>query len=169
MFTALTKDPNNHVKDTAAWTLGRILEFLHGSIMKTPIITSANCQQIITVLLQSMKDAPNLAEKSCGGLYFLAQVTHREDAGESRLRTAAYETLNEVVRCSTDETVPMVLHIVPIIMMELHKTLEEQKLSSDEKESVFCRGIFGCYFWRESERYRPLCFCTGERLSWSGT
>ncbi|MFS7964168.1 putative armadillo-like helical, importin beta family [Helianthus anomalus] len=64
----------------------------------------------------------------------LLTVTHREDVGESRLRTAAYETLNEVVRCSTDETVPMVLQLAPIIMMELHKTLEEQKLSSDERE-----------------------------------
>ncbi|KAF2299306.1 hypothetical protein GH714_031431 [Hevea brasiliensis] len=104
-----------------------------------------------------MKDAPNVAEKACGALYFLAQgyevvgpsspltpyfqeivqalltVTHREDAGESRLRTAAYETLNEVVRCSTDETAPMVLQLVPVIMMELHKTLEGQKLSSDEE------------------------------------
>ncbi|KAL8233094.1 hypothetical protein R6Q57_002872 [Mikania cordata] len=158
MLSALAKDPNNHVKDTTAWTLGRIFEFLHGSTIETPVITSANCQQIITVLLQSMKDAPNVAEKACGALYFLAQgfedvgpsspltpffqeivhslltVTHREDAGESRLRTAAYETLNEVVSCSTDETVPMVLQLVPVIMMELHKTLEDQKLSSDERE-----------------------------------
>ncbi|XP_019195393.1 PREDICTED: importin subunit beta-1 [Ipomoea nil] len=158
MLAALTKDPNSHVKDTTAWTLGRIFEFLHGSMVETPIITPANCQQIITVLLQSMKDAPNVAEKACGALYFLAQgyedvgssspltpffqeivqslltVTHREDAGESRLRTAAYETLNEVVRCSTDETAPMVLQLVPVIMMELHQTLEAQKLSSDERE-----------------------------------
>ncbi|KAL9436991.1 hypothetical protein AB3S75_022937 [Citrus x aurantiifolia] len=158
MLSALTKDPNNHVKDTTAWTLGRIFEFLHGSTIGTPIITQANCQQIITVLLQSMKDTPNVSEKACGALYFLAQgyedvgpsspltpffqeivqslltVTHREDAGESRLRTAAYETLNEVVRSSTDETAPMVLQLVPVIMMELHKTLEGQKLSSDERE-----------------------------------
>ncbi|WCJ41547.1 Importin subunit beta-1 [Euphorbia peplus] len=158
MLTALTQDPNNHVKDTTAWTLGRIFEFLHGSTMDTPIITPANCQQIVTVLLQSMKDAPNVAEKACGALYFLTQgyedagptspltpyfqeivqelltVTHREDAGESRLRTAAYETLNEVVRCSTDETAPMVLQLVPVIMTELHNTLEGQKLASDERE-----------------------------------
>ncbi|GFS32236.1 ARM repeat superfamily protein [Actinidia rufa] len=158
MLTALTNDPNSHVKDTTAWTLGRIFEFLHGSTIETPIITQANCQQIITVLLQSMKDAPNVSEKACGALYFLAQgfedvvslspltphfqeivqslltVTHREDAGESRLRTAAYETLNEVVRCSTDETAPMVLQLIPVIMMELHQTLEAQKLSSDERE-----------------------------------
>ncbi|KAL4594751.1 hypothetical protein ACB092_12G041800 [Castanea dentata] len=170
MLTALTKDPNNHVKDTTAWTLGRIFEFLHGSTIDSPIITQANCQQIITVLLQSMKDVPNVAEKACGALYFLAQgfeeggpsspltpffqeivqalltVTHREDASESRLRTAAYETLNEVVRCSTDETATMVLHLVPIIMTELHKTLEGQKLSSDERE-------------KQSELQGLLCGC----------
>ena len=73
MLSALTEDPNNHVKDTTAWTLGRIFEFLRGSTMDTPIITPANCQQIITVLLQSMKDVPNVAEKACGALYFLAQ------------------------------------------------------------------------------------------------
>ncbi|XP_015572772.2 importin subunit beta-1 [Ricinus communis] len=170
MLTALTNDPNNHVKDTTAWTLGRIFEFLHGSTIDTPIITQANCQQIITVLLQSMGDAPNVAEKACGALYFLAQgyeeagpsspltpyfqeivhalltVTHREDAGESRLRTAAYETLNEVVRCSTDETAPMVLQLVPVIMTELHKTLEGLKLASDERE-------------KQSELQGLLCGC----------
>ncbi|KAG6735331.1 hypothetical protein POTOM_062108 [Populus tomentosa] len=157
-LTALTKDPNNHVKDTTAWTLGRIFEFLHGSAVDTPITTQTNCQQIVTPLLQSMKDVANVAEKACSALYFLAQgykevtpsslltpyfqeivqalliVTHREDAGESRLRTAAHETLNEVVRCSTDETAPMELQLVPVIMMELHNTLEGQKLPSDERE-----------------------------------
>ncbi|KAK4787871.1 hypothetical protein SAY86_011704 [Trapa natans] len=159
MLTALVKDPNNHVKDTTAWTLGRMFEFLHGSTLDASIITPSNCQEIITVLLHSMKDVPNVAEKACGALYFLAQgyedmgpsasplspyfqdilqaiyaVTRREDAGESRLRTAAYETLNEVVRCSTDETASIVMQLVPHIMMELHQTLEAQKLSSDERE-----------------------------------
>ncbi|XP_047333242.1 importin subunit beta-1-like [Impatiens glandulifera] len=160
MLNALITDPNNHVKDTTAWTLGRVFEFLHGSTVETPIINQANIPQIINVLLQSMKDVPNVAEKACGALYFLAQgyedidspsspltqyfqeivqsllaVTRREDAGESRLRTAAYEALNEVVRSSTDETGPMVLQLVPLIMMELHNTLEGGlKLSSDERE-----------------------------------
>ncbi|KAL3653658.1 Importin subunit beta-1 [Castilleja foliolosa] len=171
MLTALTKDPSSHVKDTTAWTLGRIFEFLHGStVIETPIITPENCQHIITVLLQSMKDAPNVAEKACGALYFLAQgyedvvpaspltpyfqeivqsllnVTHREDAGESRLRTAAYETLNEVVRCSTEETARLVYELVQVIMTELHNTLEAQKLSSDERE-------------KQSELQGLLCGC----------
>ncbi|KAK4277585.1 hypothetical protein QN277_015562 [Acacia crassicarpa] len=170
MLSALMKDPNNHVKDTTAWTLGRMFEFLHGSIVGTRLINEGNCQQIITVLLQSMKDAPNVAEKACGALYFLAQgyedvetaspltpffqeivqslltVTHRDDATESRLRTAAYETLNEVVRCSTNETASLVLQLVPVIMMELHKSLEGQNLSSDERE-------------KQSDLHGLLCGC----------
>lgn len=163
MLAALMKDQNNHVKDTTAWTLGRTFEFLHGSAMEAPVITGENCQQILTVLLHSMKDAPNVAEKACGALYFLAQgyqdagagsplspffldvvqallaVTHREDAGESRLRTAAYETLNEVVRCSTDATAPTVLQLVPLIMAELHKTLE-----APEKQGELQGLLCGC-------------------------
>ncbi|XP_074291728.1 importin subunit beta-1-like [Silene latifolia] len=168
MLTALTKDPNSHVKDTTAWTLGRIFEFLHVATVETPIITPANCQQIVTVLLQAMNDTPNVAEKACGALYFLAQgfeevgpsspltpyfqeivqslltVSHREDAGESRLRTAAYETLNEVVRCSTDETAALVVQLVPLIMMELHKTLESQNISPDGKQGELQGLLCGC-------------------------
>ncbi|KAI4374331.1 hypothetical protein MLD38_012338 [Melastoma candidum] len=159
MLNALMNDSSNHVKDTTAWTLGRMFEFLHGSALDTPIITPENCQQIVTVLLHSMKDVPNVAEKACGALYFLAQgyedmgpslsplspffqdileglyaVTRREDAGEYHLRAAAYETLNEVVRCSTEETAPMVRQLIPHIMLELHQTFEGQKLSSDERD-----------------------------------
>ncbi|CAD6342622.1 unnamed protein product [Miscanthus lutarioriparius] len=140
------------------------LGFMLSALMKDPtletppIITAENCQQYFTVLLHSMKDVPNVAEKACGALYFLAQgyvdagsasplspffqdivqnllmVTHREDAGESRLLTAAYETLNEVVRCSTEVTAPIVMQLVPVIMVELHQTLETEKLSTDERE-----------------------------------
>ncbi|KAJ7945077.1 importin subunit beta-1-like [Quillaja saponaria] len=169
MLNALMQDPSNHVKDTTAWTLGRMFELLHGSGLETPIITQENCQQIVTVLLHSMKDVPNVAEKACGALYFLAQgyedaaassspltpffhdivhalftVTHREDVGESRLLTAAYETLNEVVRCSTDETAPLVMQLVPVIMNELHQTLEAQNLSSDERQNELQGLLCGC-------------------------
>ncbi|KAK2390742.1 importin subunit beta-1 [Trifolium repens] len=170
MLSALVKDPNNHVRDTTAWTLGRMFEFLHSSIVGTTIINEGNAQQIISVLLQSMKDVPNVAEKACGALYSLAlgyedvgltspitpsfqeivqallTVTHREDAMESRLRTSAYEALNEVVRCSTDETAPLVLQLVTFIMTELHKCLESQNLSSDERE-------------KQSELIGLLCGC----------
>ncbi|XVF12936.1 hypothetical protein REPUB_Repub08aG0162900 [Reevesia pubescens] len=44
MLSALTKNPNSHVKDITAWTFGRIFEFLHGSAVDSPIITLAKYQ-----------------------------------------------------------------------------------------------------------------------------
>ena len=116
-------------------------------------------------------DAPNVAEKVCGALYFLAQgyedaavsssplspffhsivqsllaAAHREDAVDSRLRVSAYETLNEVVRCSTEETAPIVMQLVPVILMKLNETLETPKLSSEdgEKQSELQSLLCGC-------------------------
>ncbi|KAF3794631.1 Importin subunit beta-1 [Nymphaea thermarum] len=152
------KDENSHVKDTTAWTLGRIFEFLHGPTMEAPVITQSNFPHILSVLIEGMKDVPNVAEKVCGALYFLAQgyedvgtsslltpffqnvveallnTAHREDAGESRLRTSAYETLNEVVRCSMEETASIVMQLIPVFLMKLMETLEMHKLSSEERE-----------------------------------
>eukprot|EP00249_Psilotum_nudum_P024753 c29286_g1_i1 orf=306-2930(+) len=153
------KDENNHVKDTTAWTLSRIFEFLHGPNVDNPIITPANLPVILGVLLGSIKDVPNVVEKVCGAIYFLAQgyeesggsssplspffqgIVHallltadREDAGDSRLRASAYETLNEVVRCSTEDTATIVMQLVPVIMQKLGQTLEMQIVSSDDRE-----------------------------------
>eukprot|EP00250_Pteridium_aquilinum_P006489 c16400_g1_i2 orf=255-2879(+) len=153
------KDENNQVKDTTAWTLGRIFEFLHGPNIETPVITPANLPQILAVLLEKISDAPNVAEKVCGAIYLLAQgyeepngsssplspflqniiqalliTTDREDAGDSRLRAAAYETLNEIVRCSTDDTAPIVAQLVPVVMQKLGNTLDMQVASSDDRE-----------------------------------
>ena len=152
------KDENNHVKDTTAWTLGRIFEFLHCSDSQVPVITAANLPLILQVLLESIKDAPNVAEKVCGALYWLnaayegvegisplspyfqnmvqalLATTDREDSGDARLRSSAYECLNEVVRCSTEDTAQTVLSMVPLIMAKLNNTLDMQIVSSDDRE-----------------------------------
>ncbi|KAH7293167.1 hypothetical protein KP509_28G014800 [Ceratopteris richardii] len=152
------KDENNQVKDTTAWTLGRIFEFLHGPNIEVPVITPNNLPQILAVLLEKISDSPNVAEKVCGALYLLAQgyedsgsssplspflqsiiqallvTTDREDAGDSRLRASAYETLNEIVRCSTEDTAPVIAQLLPVIMQKLNSTLDMQLNSSDDRE-----------------------------------
>eukprot|EP00245_Coleochaete_scutata_P006394 TRINITY_DN20827_c0_g1_i1.p1 TRINITY_DN20827_c0_g1~~TRINITY_DN20827_c0_g1_i1.p1 ORF type:complete len:875 (-),score=236.69 TRINITY_DN20827_c0_g1_i1:663-3287(-) len=156
----LMMDENNHVRDTTAWTLGRIFEFLHGPAVDTPIITEQNLPLIVNALVESLnKDTPNVATKVCGAIYFLAQgyedspepasplspffhtlvrvlllMTDRDDVGDTRLKASAYETLNEVVRCSTDETAPIVVQLIPVIMQKLDNTLQMTVLSSDERE-----------------------------------
>lgn len=153
------KDENNQVKDTTAWTLGRIFEFLHGPTVQSPVITQANLQSIVAALLESIKDAANVADKVCGAIYFLAQgyeqasaascplspflpdiigsllaTADRKDAADSRIRTAAYETLNEIVRCSTQETASVIMQLLPLIMTKLGQTMELQIVSSDDRE-----------------------------------
>ncbi|CAL9769572.1 unnamed protein product [Musa acuminata subsp. burmannicoides] len=151
---------NSHVKDTTAWTLGRIFEFLHSASSEYPILTTTNLPRIVSVLLESIRDAPNVAEKVCGAIYFLAQgyeddgsnssmltpylgdivsallsTADRTDTNNVRLRSSAYETLNEIVRCSSiPETSNMIAHLLHEIMTRLSKTLELQIVSSEDRE-----------------------------------
>ncbi|MCL7026827.1 hypothetical protein MKW94_006233 [Papaver nudicaule] len=154
------KDENIHVKDTTAWSLSRIFETLHAPARGFSVITPANLPHIMGVLLESIKDVPNVAEKVCGAIYFLAQgyedagpsssllspylpstiatllaATDRTDVSDSRLRSSAYETLNEVVRCSNiAETAHIIAQLLPVIMTKLSQTMEVEILSTNARE-----------------------------------
>ncbi|PIN26309.1 Karyopherin (importin) beta 1 [Handroanthus impetiginosus] len=153
-------DVNSHVKDTTAWTLSRIFELLHSPATGFSVITPANLQRILGVLLESIKDAPHVAEKVCGAIYFLAQgyedagpssslltpyltdilnslitTAERTDGGDSKLSSSAYDTLNEVVRCTNlSETSQIIAKLLPAIMSKLEQTLSLQIVSSDDRE-----------------------------------
>ncbi|XP_057947750.1 importin subunit beta-1 [Malania oleifera] len=154
------RDENSHVKDTTAWTLSRIFELLHSPSSGFSVISPANLQQVVGVLLESIKDEPNVAEKVCGAIYYLAQgyedagtnsslltpflpdiitclitTADRMDGTDSKLRSAAYETLNEVVRCSNIlETSHIIAQLLPVITNKLGQTLELQIASPDDRE-----------------------------------
>ncbi|KAF8098800.1 hypothetical protein N665_0257s0014 [Sinapis alba] len=155
-----TKDENNHVRDTTAWTLSRIFEFLHSPDSGFSVISPENLPRVVVVLLESMKDVPNVAEKVCGAIYNLAQgyedagassslltpylteiiqhllaAAERTDGAESKLRAAAYETLNEVVRCSNLlEASNIIGQLLPVIMSKLGQTMELQTVSTEDRE-----------------------------------
>nr|VDD47000.1 unnamed protein product [Brassica oleracea] len=155
-----TKDENNHVRDTTAWTLSRIFEFLHTPDSGFSVISPQNLPRIVGVLLESMKDVPNVAEKVCGAIYNLAQgyedagasssllspylteiiqhllaAAERTDGPESKLRSASYETLNEVVRCSNLlEASGIIGQLLPVIMVKLGQTMDLQVVSTDDRE-----------------------------------
>ncbi|KAA8517453.1 hypothetical protein F0562_017746 [Nyssa sinensis] len=154
------RDENSHVKDTTAWTLSRVFELLHTPSTGFSVISPANLQRVVGVLLESIKDASHVAEKVCGAIYYLAQgyedagtsssfltpylmdiiscliaTADRTDCSDSKLRSSAYETLNEVVRCSNlIETSHIISHLLPVIMNKLGQTVELQIVSSDDRE-----------------------------------
>jgi importin subunit beta-1 len=153
-------DPNSQVKDTIAWTLGRVFEILHSPESANPIINNANLTRIMAVLLESSKDVPNVANKVCGAIYFLAQ-SYKEaepmfsvltpflpdviavllsaadcaDTTHFRLQASAYEALNEIVRVSnTPETSSIISQLLQETMRRLNLTFDIQILYSGDKE-----------------------------------
>ena len=60
------------MKDTTAWTIGRIFEFLHGSTIEPSIITRDTLPPIMSVLLESLKDASHIAYRVCSAISQLA-------------------------------------------------------------------------------------------------
>ncbi|XP_047983171.1 importin subunit beta-1-like [Salvia hispanica] len=154
------KDENGHVKDTTAWTLSRIFELMHLPASGFSVVTPSNFQKILVVLLEGLKDAPHIAEKVCGAIYFLAlgyedagptsslmtpflpdifstliATAERTDSSDSKLRSSAYEALNQVVRCSNlPETSQIIYRLLPAIMSKLEQTINLQIVSSDDRE-----------------------------------
>eukprot|EP00232_Nephroselmis_pyriformis_P010626 CAMPEP_0182887156 /NCGR_PEP_ID=MMETSP0034_2-20130328/20649_1 /TAXON_ID=156128 /ORGANISM="Nephroselmis pyriformis, Strain CCMP717" /LENGTH=872 /DNA_ID=CAMNT_0025020509 /DNA_START=157 /DNA_END=2772 /DNA_ORIENTATION=- len=145
-------DENAHVKDTTAWTIGRICELLHSCI------NANNLPTIVGVLVESLKAEPHVAAKVCGAIYNLAsgfedlegpspltpyftniiqkilEAASRPDADQGALRMNAYEALSEMVRCSSLETQDIIVQLIPVVMTKLQETFQMPVLSAEDKE-----------------------------------
>ncbi|XP_030925357.1 importin subunit beta-1-like [Quercus lobata] len=154
------KDENNHVRDTTTWTLGRIFELFHSPASGFSVISPKNIRQVLAVLMESINDAPNVAEKVCGAIYHLAQgyedaglssslltpflieiianlirTADRTHGGDSKLRSSAYYTFNEVIRgLNVAETSYIIEDQLPVIVNKLEQTLQLPISSTDDRE-----------------------------------
>mmetsp|Transcript_25568 Transcript_25568/g.35285 ORF Transcript_25568/g.35285 Transcript_25568/m.35285 type:complete len:852 (+) Transcript_25568:355-2910(+) len=151
------KDPNTHIKDTTAWMLARVCEFVPS------VLTAETLPQILSELLGALNEAPHVAQKVCWAVSYLAaekgatmlapyfqnivqcllQTAERTDAEHSGLRTAAYDALDEVVH-STEDTMPIVYQLLPSLLGKLQGTLQMAVSTADERQkqadlqSLFC-------------------------------
>lgn len=64
----MMQDPNVHVKDTAAWTLGRISDFLIDSIK-----TDVHLPPLVTALVFGLEDSTRIVGNCCWSLMNLAE------------------------------------------------------------------------------------------------
>ncbi|CAH1411965.1 unnamed protein product [Lactuca virosa] len=152
-------DKNTHkkVKKITSRTLIRIFQFLHSPATGHSIISTENIEQIIPVLLKSIKDpSPDdakkwdrssyLAAEGCEAIYYIVQGYEGDPetvAGiEQRLfflAAAAYETLSKVVRC-----LDVSEFIKPLLTFVLSKLETYQNLSQADKakqgdlQSLWC-------------------------------
>jgi len=161
---SLMHDQSVAVRDTAAWTIGRICEH------HIAVVTSEQWQKMTQkpgpqnpegVLLHGLKDAPRVASNVCWTLHNLAEkceesrreqtnalspifielatallnCTDRADAGENNLRSSAYEALNTTIANAAEDTKGAIEQLLPAICQRLQQTFTMQIVSNDDKET----------------------------------
>jgi len=150
------KDGNVHVKDTAAWTIGRICQ-LHSETLTPELLNG-----VVAALADSLKDeSPRVASNACWAIHNIAlsfqreeepphsplspmfqpllkmllMVTERPDAAESNLRTSAYESINILIQAAAKDCHGTILELLPLLLDRLQATFSIQVLSTDDKDN----------------------------------
>ncbi|EIE27283.1 ARM repeat-containing protein [Coccomyxa subellipsoidea C-169] len=148
------KDPNQQVRHTTAWAIGRIFEFVHSPA----VVNEQSLPQIVGVLLASIRDSPLIAEKVCYALaqlaagfkdsdqtsllspYFkdivgaLLDARQGEPQEVARLQAQAFEAINDAVRSASADTLPLVAQLIPLMLSKLGSTFQAPANSADERE-----------------------------------
>jgi importin subunit beta-1 len=167
MLIELMHDPSVVVKDTAAWTIGRVCE-LHSEAAINDVYLKPLLEALVTGLSTEPRVAANvcwaftsLAEAAyeaadeqteeggtpqsyCLSAYFdpivqkLLETTDRPDAATANLRSAAYEALMEMVKNSPKDCYVTVQKTVMIILERLQSVLQmESRIQSQSDRTQF--------------------------------
>ncbi|XP_035661965.1 importin subunit beta-1-like isoform X2 [Branchiostoma floridae] len=178
MLIELLKDPSVVVRDTTAWTVGRVCELLPEAainesylvLLLTTLVegldaeprVSANVCWAFSSLAEAAYDATETTEDEpatyCLSSSFevivskLLETTDRADAGNSNLRSAAYEALMELVKNSAKDCYVIVQKTSLIVMDRLQRVLQLEaavQTSSDraqinDLQSLLCASLQAC-------------------------
>ncbi|PSN75026.1 ARM repeat-containing protein [Corynespora cassiicola Philippines] len=155
VLISMMDDSVIHVKDSAAYALGRICEAAPNAVD-----AQQHLPTLIAALFSGLSSHPKMAASCCWALMNLAerfagepgcatnpisphfqqsvhhllQVTERGDA-DNQLRTAAYEVLNAFVQNAAGDSVPLVVELADVILNRLEKSiaLQAQVVSVEDK------------------------------------
>lgn len=166
MILECLKDGSAHVRDTAAWTVGRMCEFHKGAISADMI------PHLFHMLANSLDDSEaQVAAQGCFAFHSLAAacaddseadtnalsmymptvltklfaVTNREDWEEHNLRSTAYEAINMMVEASALD----MAGTVGLVLTEALGRLEQTFLQSDhthrmQNQAMLCSLVGVC-------------------------
>lgn len=157
LLTALS-DQNDLVKDTTAWTIGRICDLHVRSIPEETFPTLVN-----GLAGKLLSETPRVSSQACFGIHNLAaafqndnaaatsgtnalspymahllqtllQVVDREDASESNLRIAAFEAISVLIQNAAPDVKSVLLQLLPAIIDRLAQSFNMPSLTNDDKE-----------------------------------
>lgn len=157
------QDAHPMVKDTSAWTLGKVFE-LHWRC-----VPLEHLGEVVKALLHALGDpAASVSSKACFAVYNLASdrvaedypaaspttnylspffphlvekllgVAERPDGSESNLRAAAYEAVNMLVTSAAPDCNELIgQQVVPLLLMRLQQTFQMSDLTLEAKEELW--------------------------------
>ncbi|KAF8513401.1 armadillo-type protein [Gautieria morchelliformis] len=156
----MMSDENLHVKDTTAWTLGRICDLLIQTIKP-----DVHLHPLVSAFVSGLEDSPRIISNCCWGLmnladqlgvyfgddepiqqespltmYFegivnaLVHVTEKPN-NESNFRTSAYEALASYVSHSAQSSLPIVSNVIITILNRMEQLLgmQSELLGPDDR------------------------------------
>lgn len=153
MLIQLMNDPSIAVRDTTAWTIGRICELNGEAVLTQPL------EPLIQVLLVGLGAEPRVAANVCWAFnslaeaayeaadkdpedeprtyilspYFetivnrLLETTERPDGAQANLRSSAYEALMEMMKNSPRDCYAMVQKTTVVILNRLQQVLQVEQ------------------------------------------
>jgi len=148
-------DVHSLVKDTTAWSLGRVAEFAPTAITEQAVMP------LLTNLMAALDDSPRVAARACFVVHNMAEnqddiaggagnwlgphvcgplvqkllaTTERSDWEEENLRSSAYETLNRVVEGHGPECRPIVLELSTWVFEKMKGTFTAQTLTEEDRD-----------------------------------
>ncbi|KAF8638413.1 hypothetical protein AX17_002220 [Amanita inopinata Kibby_2008] len=151
LLIGMMNDANLHVKDTTAWTLGRICDLLINTIKP-----DVHLHPLVSALVAGLQDYPRIAANCCWALMNLADqlVVYYEDetepvptgplspyydgviqallrvtesvGNEANYRTAAYEAITSFLAHATSDVIPVVQNTVVAILRRMEHLLSVQ-------------------------------------------
>ncbi|CAF0896665.1 unnamed protein product [Didymodactylos carnosus] len=160
----LLHDQRVAVRDTTAWTIGRIFEFVSQAVMNDQLLRG-----ILTALVAGLSDVPRVATNICWSFsslarsayehaecsdddetpstyllsqYFegivqkLIQTTDRTDGNQSNLRNAAYEALMEMIRNSPKDCYATVQRTTMIVLERLNNVISMESHTANPNDRV---------------------------------
>ncbi|KAF8999789.1 armadillo-type protein [Cyathus striatus] len=158
----MMNDSNLHVKDTTAWTLGRICDLLISTIKP-----DVHLHPLISALVNGLQDSPRIVSNCCWALMNLADqlAIYYEEEGESvqsgplspyyegvvqallrvtesasnesNYRTAAYEAITSFLTQATPDAIGVVQNTVVTILQRMEHLLsvQNQILGVDDRNN----------------------------------
>lgn len=184
LLIEMMQDSNTHVKDTTAWTLGRICDILVSTIKP-----ETHLEPLVQALVAALDDSPRIVTNASWALMTLSdqindgiddiptghlskyyevivtalmRVTERS-TNEANSRTAAYEALASYVVHSPQDTLEIVRRIIVTILnrMEALLGMANQLLGVDDRnnwnelQGNFC-SIISCVTRKLGPEIQPL-------------